>query len=109
MDTRVDAVAVEPLWRCARLLVILLPWLFVLVGRRVCVVAQRVPPLVWVVHSIVVLLQARRSARAARAWYERSSHLAEPGQTGCPWPQHRAVPALAAAHRLDDLEDCVRR
>lgn len=39
---------------------VLLPWLVVLAGRRVCLLAQRVPPLVLLVR----VLRGRRNATA---------------------------------------------
>lgn len=60
--SRGAGVRVEPLASCVgRLLPILLPWLLVVVGRGVCVVAQRVPPLVWLVRAV-----RRELARRAR-------------------------------------------
>ena len=46
-------VRVEPLPRCVlRLLPILAAWALVVVGRAVCLVAQRVPPAVWLVRAV---------------------------------------------------------
>ncbi|MBC7679724.1 MAG: hypothetical protein H7233_12160 [Pseudorhodobacter sp.] len=61
-------VGVAPLRQCARLLWILVPWvLVVVVGRGICLVAKRLPPLVWLVRAVAGVLEARRSARAAHA------------------------------------------
>jgi len=46
---------------------ILAPWVLVLAGRRLCLLAQRVPPVVRVVRLIVRLHERRRARLAARA------------------------------------------
>ena len=51
--SRRPGVRAEPLSSCVgRLLPIMLPWLLVVVGRGICLVAQRVPPLVWLVRTV---------------------------------------------------------
>ena len=103
-------VGVSPLRECARLLWVLVPWVLVVVtGRAVCLVAQRIPPLVRLVRWVVRALEARRSARAATARDEPAGHLGDPAQPGCPRPQHGARPADPSAHRLDELQHGVRR
>ncbi len=63
--SRGAGVRVEPLVGCVgRLLPILLPWLLVVVGRGICLVAQRVPPLVWLVRAVRQQL-ARRVGQVA--------------------------------------------
>ena len=61
--SREAGVRVEPLLSCVGLLLpILLPWVLVVVGRGICVVAQRVPPLVWLVRAVRQQL-ARRAGQ----------------------------------------------
>lgn len=43
---------------------ILAPWVLVLAGRRVCLLAQRVPALVGLVRLVVRVRERRRAARA---------------------------------------------
>ncbi len=58
--SRGAGVRVEPLSSCVgRLLPILLPWLLVVVGRGVCLAAQRLPPLVWLVRAVRQKLDRR--------------------------------------------------
>ena len=109
MDSPPPAVAVAPLWRSARLLWVMLPWLLVVLGRGLCLVAQRVPPLVWLVRAVAAELEARRSARAARARYQGARDLPPPSEAGCPWLQHGARSTGATAHRVEDLEHSVGR
>lgn len=64
--SRRAGVRVEPLSSCVgRLLPILLPWLVVVVGRGVCIAAQRVPPLVWLVRAVRRELARRASEQPA--------------------------------------------
>lgn len=72
-------VRVVPLHRCLLvLLLVLVPWSAVVLGRAVCLVAQRVPPLVHVV-------------RAVRRWSDDRPvrPTGSPGAGGSPLPRSR--------------------
>jgi hypothetical protein len=60
-------VSVDPLGRCLlRALPVLVAWLVVVrAGRGVCLVAQRLPPVVLAVRAVRSRLSARRVAREA--------------------------------------------
>ncbi len=55
---RVEVEPVLPL--LPRFLCIFVPWALVVAGRPICLVAQRVPPLVWLVRLVARQLAARR-------------------------------------------------
>ena len=62
---RLDRVGVESLHRSLpRLLSLFAPWALVVLGRRVCLVAQRVPALVRLVGAVQRWRQDRRRAAA---------------------------------------------
>lgn len=70
---RTGGVALEPLPRCLPAFAwVMAPWVLVLAGRRICVVAQHVPPLVRLVRAV----RARNLWTAAEATGTQRSHSA---------------------------------
>jgi hypothetical protein len=66
-------VDVAPLMGCLlRLLPVLAPWALLVVGRVVCLAAQRVPPVVGAVRAVRAR-GGRRTTRRRAAWHSRRS------------------------------------
>lgn len=94
-----SAVRVVPLRRCLLLMfVALLPWLLVVVGRGICLTAQRVPPLVRLVRR----LRRARGPRAVPAVTCPASVRPADGHAIPPQGPVTSAPAQRAAHRHGD-------
>lgn len=66
-------VDVAPLMGCLlRLLPVFAPWALLVVGRAICLAAQRVPPVVVAVRAVRAR-GSRRSTRRRAAWDSRRS------------------------------------